>query len=104
MTLMPCCRVLTKRKGEARSGPNSGAEEGEVSDSESDIGEFDDGLDDELMGDEERVIQWVFLFEAHGTQCEGMGDVLPRPPESTRRPYQCGGCQKGSCKIGFHGM
>ena len=53
MTLMPCCRVLTKRKGEARSGPNSGAEEGEVSDSESDIGEFDDGLDDELMGDEE---------------------------------------------------
>merc|ERR1712061_950111 len=31
----------------------SDVEEGEVSDSESDIGEFDDGLDDELMGDEE---------------------------------------------------
>ena len=28
-------------------------EEGEVSDSESEIGEFDDGLDDELMGDDE---------------------------------------------------
>ena len=53
MTLITCCRVLTKRKGEARSGPNSAAEEGEVSDSDSDIGEFDDGLDDELMGDEE---------------------------------------------------
>ena len=48
-----CCRVLKKKKGDSRSGPNSAAEDGEVSDSESDIGDFDDGLDDELMGDEE---------------------------------------------------
>merc|ERR1712029_611341 len=38
--------VLTKKRP-------SDAEDGEVSDSESDIGEFDDGLDDELMGDED---------------------------------------------------
>jgi len=44
-------KKLTKKKGEKRS--NSDIEEGEVSDSDSDIGEFDDGLDDELMGDEE---------------------------------------------------
>ena len=56
-----CCRVLKKKKGDSRSGPNigdtgdfnDGAEDGEVTDSESDIGDFDDGLDDELMGDEE---------------------------------------------------
>merc|ERR1712241_832835 len=44
---------FTKKKGDQRSGAGSAAEEGEVSDSDSDIGEFDDGLDDELMGDEE---------------------------------------------------
>ena len=44
---------LTKKKGDKRS--ISDVEEGEVSDSESEIGEFDDGLDDELMGyDEDR--------------------------------------------------
>ena len=52
LTDVLCCRVLTKKKGEGRR-PGSDAEEGEVSDSESDIGEFDDGLDDELMGDAE---------------------------------------------------
>ena len=46
-------RRLTKKKGDKRS--ISDVEEGEVSDSESEIGEFDDGLDDELMGyDEDR--------------------------------------------------
>lgn len=32
---------------------SSDIEDGQVSDSDSDVGEFDDGLDDELMGDEE---------------------------------------------------
>jgi len=47
----PRKKKLTKKKGDKRA--MSDVEEGEVSDSESDIGEFDDGLDDELMGDEE---------------------------------------------------
>lgn len=47
----PRKKKLSKKKGDKRS--NSEVEEGEVSDSDSDIGEFDDGLDDELMGDEE---------------------------------------------------
>jgi len=47
----PRKKRLTKKKGDKRS--ISDVEEGEVSDSESEIGEFDDGLDDELMGDDE---------------------------------------------------
>merc|ERR1712179_709528 len=47
----PRKKKLTKKKGDKR--PISDVEEGEVSDSESDIGEFDYGLDDELMGDDE---------------------------------------------------
>jgi len=47
----PRKKKFSKKKGDPRS--NSDVEEGEVSDSDSEIGEFDDGLDDELMGDEE---------------------------------------------------
>jgi len=47
----PRKKKLSKKKGDRRS--NSEVEDGEVSDSDSEIGEFDDGLDDELMGDEE---------------------------------------------------
>ena len=48
-------KKLTKKKDEERKRTSSGAEEGEVNsnDSDSDFGEFDDGLDEDFIGDEE---------------------------------------------------
>jgi len=45
-------KKLVKKKNEDKKR-GSEAEEGEVADSESDIGEFDDGLDEDFIGDDE---------------------------------------------------